>query len=64
MQNSASKFAILAYFHEGGCKIFTASRAATLKCTQDENLSKDFSTEFREAKFYHCEKFQPLIAGV
>jgi len=23
-----------------------------------------FGAKFREAKFYHCEKFQPLIASV
>jgi hypothetical protein len=40
---------------------FTCCRT---KCTQDKNLSKGFSAEFRKAKFYHCEKFQPLIAGV
>ncbi|WP_298083540.1 hypothetical protein [uncultured Campylobacter sp.] len=63
MQNSAAKPCFLAYFHERDSKFCCFTRCRT-KCTQDENLSKDFSVEFREAKFYRCEKFQPLIAGV
>ena len=48
---------------KGSAKFYRLTRCRA-KCTQDENLSKDFSAEFREAKFYCCEKFQPLIAGV
>jgi len=63
MQNSASKLAILAYFHERDSKFCCFTRCRT-KCTQDENLSKNFRAEFRKAKFYRREKFQPLIASV
>ena len=63
MQNSASKLAILAYFHERDSKFCCFTRCRT-KCTQDENLSKNFNAEFRKAKFYRREKFQPLIVSV
>ncbi len=63
MQNSAAKPCFLAYFHERDSKFYSLACCYT-KYTQDENLSKDFRAEFREAKFYHCEKFQPLIVGV
>jgi len=48
---------------KGSAKFCCLARCRT-KCTQDENLSKNSGAEFREAKFYCCEKFQPLIAGV
>ncbi|MFR8441519.1 MAG: hypothetical protein ACLVCW_07290 [Campylobacter sp.] len=63
MQNSAAKPCFLAYFHERDSKFYRLACRYT-KCTQDENLSKDFRAEFRKAKFYHREKFQPLIASV
>jgi hypothetical protein len=51
------------HFYEKGSKFYCLARCRT-KCTQDENLSKDFSAELRKAKFYRREKFQPLIANV
>ncbi|WP_298705055.1 hypothetical protein [uncultured Campylobacter sp.] len=56
MQNSAAKPCFIAYFHERDSKFYRLACCYT-KYTQDENLSKDFGAEFREAKFITAKNF-------